>query len=53
MNSNNLICLLVFIQWFNYNLVLLDHHDKTNYSNTGKCAPTVAGTVAFAVDTTG
>ena len=40
MNSNSLICLLVFIQWFNYNLVLLDHHDETNYSNPGKRAPT-------------
>ena len=36
--------------WFNYNLMLLDHYDKTNYSNTEKCGP--AGTVAFAVDTT-
>ena len=30
--------------------MLLDHYDKTYYSNTGKRTP--AGTVAFAVDTT-
>ena len=40
---------------FNYNLMLLDHHNETNYSNPAKCSPTeraVAGTVAFVVDTT-